>query len=91
MDRNIITLIVIVVTLAISALFSLGKIPLNMALFYLFAVNGVLIGSIGMAFEITEESSRLRFVLFGMTMFVLIGFLCKTYLPVLYFADLAKN
>ena len=91
MDKNIIALIVTIITLIISALFSLGKIPLNMAFFYLLAVNGMLFGSMGMAFSIAEKETNALFPFFGMIMFVGLGILCKTYLPALYFADLVKH
>lgn len=91
MDKNIITSIVTIVTLIISGLFSLGKIPLNIAFFYLLAVNGVLFGSLGLAFSIADKDSSPLFQIFGMIMFVGLGILCKTYLPALYFSDLVKH
>ena len=90
MYKNIITLIVTIVTLIISALFSIGKIPLNMVLFYLFSINGALLGSIGMASELTKEFSNLLFVLCVMIVFVAAGVLCKVYLPALYFSNIFK-
>ena len=91
MDKNIITLIVTIITLIISALFSLGKIPLNMAFFYLLAVNGILFGSMGMAFSIPDKETNVLFPVFGMIMFVGLGIFCKVYIPALYFSDLVKQ
>jgi hypothetical protein len=91
MDKNIITLIVTIITLIISALFSLDKIPLNMAFFYLLAVNGILFGSMGMAFSIPDKETNVLFPVFGMIMFVGLGIFCKVYIPVLYFSDLVKQ
>lgn len=91
MDKNIITLIVTIITLIISALFSLGKIPLNIAFFYLFAVNGMLFGSMGMAFSIPDKETNVLFPFFGMIMFVGLGIFCKVYIPALYFSDLVKQ
>lgn len=91
MDKNIITSIVTIVTLIISGLFSLGKIPLNIAFFYLLAVNGVLFGSLGLAFSIADKDSSPLFQIFGIIIFVGLGILCKVYLPALYFSDLVKH
>lgn len=91
MDKNIITLIVTIITLIISALFSLGKIPLNMAFFYLLAVNGILFGSMEMAFSIPDKETNVLFPVFGMIMFVGLGIFCKVYISALYFSDLVKQ
>ena len=91
MDKNIITSIVTIVTLIISGLFSLGKIPLNIAFFYLLAVNGVLFGSMGMGFSIPDKETNILFPFFGMIMFVGLGIFCKVYIPALYFSDLVKQ
>ena len=91
MDKNIITSIVTIVTLIISGLFSLGKIPLNIAFFYLLAVNGVLFGSLWLAFSIADKDSSPLFQIFGIIIFVGLGILCKVYLPALYFSDLVKH
>lgn len=91
MEDNVITLIVTIVTLVISALFSFGEIPLNIAIFYFLFINGVLFGSLGMVFEISKKESAPVIPFLGMIMFVALGFLCKTYIPALYFSDLVKQ
>lgn len=91
MYKNFIILIVTILTLFISTLFSMDTITLNMAFFYLLAVNGMLFGSMGMAFSIAEKETNALFPFFGMIMFVGVGIFCKVYMPALYFSDLVKQ
>lgn len=91
MYKNFIILIVTILTLFISTLFSMDTITLNMAFFYLFAVNGILFGSMGMAFSIPDKETNVLFPVFGMIMFVGLGIFCKVYIPALYFSDLVKQ
>lgn len=91
MYKNFIILIVTILTLFISTLFSMDIITLNMAFFYLLAVNGILFGSMGMAFSIPDKETNVLFPVFGMIMFVGLGIFCKVYIPALYFSDLVKQ
>lgn len=91
MEDNVITLIVTIITFAISALFSFGEITLNTALFAFLVINGVLFGSLGMVFEISKKESAPWIPVLGMIIFVTLGFLCENYVPALYFSDLVKQ
>ena len=90
MYKNFIILIVTILTLFISTLFSMDTITLNMAFFYLLAIHGVLFSSIGMAFGISDKDSSPVIPFLGLIIFAVLGFLCKTYLPAIHFSDLVK-
>ena len=44
-----------------------------------------------MVFEISKKESAPVIPFLGMIMFVALGFLCKNYIPALYFSDLVKQ
>ena len=91
MYKNFIILIVTIITLVISTLFLTDTITLNMAFFYLLAIHGVSIASIGMAFGVSDKDSSPLIPFLGLVIFAVLGFLCKTYLPSIHFSDLLKQ